>query len=484
MGYNNRRESGAKPAPNAVWSRLSLLNSLVVRRGAPSKRRMTFAAIVAGRGASGNNSKSLKIVKTSFYSLLIKMVNTLLIFLGGILLARVLGPKNYGIYAYVMSIIVVLSIPITAGLPNLFVREVAKAKAKKDWQMMRYIFKWSSKLILFYSILLGVIGLITWSYINKSNLYACHIFLTGLFFIPILSILLIGCASLRGLGCVILGQIPSTLISPALFLLFIATATYFYTLTPEVAMQLKIISTIIPAGLSIMFLWYLLHRKKIYKLNQKITYSLFKSLGALTLIGGFQLILNNTDVLILGLLRTDEEVGIYRVTVQMASLVVFGLYSINQILHPQFAKLHSIGDKKKLQQLVSTSSKIILAIAIPPVLILTVAGEPLLKFVFGDAYASGALPLAILALGQLANASFGSVGALLNMSGHENDTLKGMLVAVIVNIILNFILIPRFGSIGAALGTAISCFAWNVVLRNFVQKRLGIESSGWIIKTP
>jgi hypothetical protein len=54
---HNRRESGAKTAPNAVWGRLSLLNSLVVRRFAPSKRRMKFAAIVAEREAFGNNGR-------------------------------------------------------------------------------------------------------------------------------------------------------------------------------------------------------------------------------------------------------------------------------------------------------------------------------------------------------------------------------------------------------------------------------------------
>jgi hypothetical protein len=57
----NRRESGAKTAPNAVWGRLSLLNSLVVRRFAPSKRRMKFAAIVAEREAFGNNGSAKRL---------------------------------------------------------------------------------------------------------------------------------------------------------------------------------------------------------------------------------------------------------------------------------------------------------------------------------------------------------------------------------------------------------------------------------------
>jgi O-antigen/teichoic acid export membrane protein len=114
------------------------------------------------------------------------------------------------------------------------------------------------------------------------------------------------------------------------------------------------------------------------------------------------------------------------------------------------------------------------------VLILTTGGDFLIEFCFGSSYKSGTTALAILAFGQLINASFGSVGSLLNMTGNENDTLKGMVIAVVVNMVLNILLIPHFGIEGAAFSTVISCFFWNVILRNSVRRRLGIESCGWL----
>lgn len=419
------------------------------------------------------------LIKTSFLSIAIRVVNTILVFFVGVLLARTLGPKEYGVYALVMSIIMVSAIPITAGMPNLFVREISRYKLEKKWNNIIRIFTWYIKAILVYSLLL-VIGALFLKFDN--NLLSSDIretLLFGFILVPLLSIVLTQGASLRGLGKVVIGQVPSCIIAPALFLLFIVTTIYVGKLTPVIAIQLKIFSTAVAVLLSTIALMLLLKGKSYANDNDGATNCLYKSLLSLTLIGGFQVILDNTNILVLGLLCISEDVGVYKVAVQIANLVVFGLYSINQILHPQFAK-YALCNSGDLQKLVKQSSKIILAIAIPPALVLSIAGAPLLGKLFGGSYATGGPVLRILALGQLINAAFGSVGALLNMSGNEKDTLKGMLIAVILNIVLSLGLVPILGIEGAAISTAISCLTWNVVLRRFVKKRLGIESCCWI----
>jgi O-antigen/teichoic acid export membrane protein len=72
------------------------------------------------------------------------------------------------------------------------------------------------------------------------------------------------------------------------------------------------------------------------------------------------------------------------------------------------------------------------------------------------------------------NAGMGSVGLILNMTGNEKDTLKGHIIAALVNIILNLVLIPYFGINGAAWATAVSMICWNLILGLLVFKRLGI----------
>ena len=109
---------------------------------------------------------------------------------------------------------------------------------------------------------------------------------------------------------------------------------------------------------------------------------------------------------------------------------------------------------------------------------LILIGENFLEIIYGNEYVIGTIALKILVIGQMVNAAFGSVGAILNMTGHEKDAVIGMSIAIVVNVALNFILIPVYGINGAAFSSALAFFIWNSILRHFVKKRLDIESSG------
>ena len=159
-------------------------------------------------------------------------------------------------------------------------------------------------------------------------------------------------------------------------------------------------------------------------------------------------------------------------------LITFGLSAINPILHPRFSTLYEQGNMEKLQELVTQSSLAIFVLAIIPAVIFVLFGEHLIGFTFGKEYMSGAIPLKILVIGQLANASFGSVGALLNMTGHEKDAMKVMICSFGLYVLICFVFIPIYGVIGAAISNAIALIFWNVVLRYYVKKRLNIESVG------
>jgi O-antigen/teichoic acid export membrane protein len=125
------------------------------------------------------------------------------------------------------------------------------------------------------------------------------------------------------------------------------------------------------------------------------------------------------------------------------------------------------------------SGRLSLLAALPVAVFLIVLGQPILSLVFGEAYGVGGTALGILCAGQLANAATGSLTLILNMTGHERDTVMGLGSAAIVNVILNLLLIPRFGIEGAAAATAISVAAWNALLLRKLHARLGISSTAW-----
>jgi O-antigen/teichoic acid export membrane protein len=191
---------------------------------------------------------------------------------------------------------------------------------------------------------------------------------------------------------------------------------------------------------------------------------------------GLQVANGNLDLIILGVFRSDVEVGTYRVAVSGSMLVAFGLQAMDLVIMPEISRLHAAQRLTDLQALVRSSARLILLVAAVASIALVAVGQWALGFVFGDEYRAAYPALCILAFGQLINAGFGPVGMLLNMSGHEGDTLRGVLIAFLANVFLNFSLIPRFGSIGAALATALTVSIWKLALWFQVRRRLGINS--------
>lgn len=414
----------------------------------------------------------------------VKVANTLLAFLLAVVLARSLGPKGYGVYAFAFALLTLLAIPAQAGLPQLVVRETAKAHALEDWSLMQGIWRWSTRFIFMFSlVLVFFVGSILWfgeAWINSDRRSTL---LAGLLLVPLIALCLARGSALRGLGRVVRGQVPGNVVRPGLLILLLLMVAWIFpehVFTPQNVMLLHVLASLI----ALVFVTVMLKNeqpnalcKVKYPREERVYWR--RAALPLALVAGLQLINSQADIVLLGLIREDAEVGVYRVVVQMGNLVIFGLVAINQALHPHFAALYSSGELIKLQRLVTISARAILALALIPVGLFLFAGQPILGLIFGAEYIIGAMALAILAMGQLSNAAFGSVGALLNMTGHERDTMRGMMIAIVLNIVLNLTLIPRFGMAGAATATAVSFFVWNAILWFYVRRRLGIESSGF-----
>jgi O-antigen/teichoic acid export membrane protein len=91
---------------------------------------------------------------------------------------------------------------------------------------------------------------------------------------------------------------------------------------------------------------------------------------------------------------------------------------------------------------------------------------------YGSFYLQGAAVLVMVSIGQVVNASVGSVWYIVSMTGYPRLTLIGKSIALTVNIILNSILIPIYGINGAAFATMMSTSINNIIGFFFVRKIL------------
>ena len=89
---------------------------------------------------------------------------------------------------------------------------------------------------------------------------------------------------------------------------------------------------------------------------------------------------------------------------------------------------------------------------------------PSILDVFGAGFGPAVLPVRILALGAILNASVGANGILLMMTGRERTAAVGFGIGALVNIGLNLVLIPPYGAVGASWATVGSLVTWNGIL--------------------
>jgi O-antigen/teichoic acid export membrane protein len=95
--------------------------------------------------------------------------------------------------------------------------------------------------------------------------------------------------------------------------------------------------------------------------------------------------------------------------------------------------------------------------------------------VFGPEFERGSTALSILLVGQVVNVAAGPVGVLLTMTGHEKRVAAAVGASACCNLLLNLLLIPRFGIEGAAVASAVSLILWNAAMLLWSLRRLRIN---------
>jgi len=422
------------------------------------------------------------LVRGGFGSIGIKLLGAFLSLLLAVLLARMLGPINYGIYAYFLAWTSILAIPVQFGLPTLVVRETAKAQASGDVGRMRSLWKWAERAVASLSMLLVCgVGIGAWLFREDLSRVQLVTLGFGLMLVPIVALGNLRAASLSGLRHVLRGQLPEFVLRPGIFslcLLALAATQRFDVLTPSLAMGLQAAT----AAAVLVMTTIMLRRLSppstgLPVIEEGLAREWRHAVLPLAMLAGATAAIQYADILMLGMMRPAADVGTYRVVLSASSVVAFGLGAVNLAIAPYMAQFYAQKDRDKLQRLVTASARVSFLMALPVVIGILLYSKEFIGVVFGKVYAGGAPPFAILVLGQLFNVAAGSSAILLNMTGHEKDTLTGIVVGAITNIALNLLLIPSYGITGAAISASAAMIVWNLLLWRTARMRVNVDSS-------
>jgi O-antigen/teichoic acid export membrane protein len=420
-------------------------------------------------------------------SLMIRISGMALSWFSVVTLTRLLGVDGYGAYAFLLSAVMLLSLPATFGTPTLLVREVSAAQATRNWVRMRGAALWSVRFSLVMSLPIAaaaIIVLLFFPQLVPANLRA------GLMWAAILIVLspltAIRGGILRGLHQVALGQAPEQIVRPLalIALLFLPMLWGHQIRDPGGAMAANVGAMVIAwlAGMAALaYFW----PKEANSAKPEYEPQRWRaSLIPLGLTNAMIVIDGEVGVLLLGLIASHTETGIFKGAVQFALLSSLGYTVVNVNVTPRIAAALSRqgaagtpGDE--VQRIVTRGSRLSVALCLPVVLVLIFFGPWAIPFILGSDFGDAWIPVVILCIGQLINAAFGSAPSVLNMSHNERSNLIGFCAGLVINIVLTLILTPSFGATGAATATMVSVVLRNLILWRYAWVKLGIETGFW-----
>ncbi|MCG2758055.1 MAG: flippase [Desulfobacteraceae bacterium] len=385
-----------------------------------------------------------RIIKNTASLLFLGIISQLIGFAAVIYLARVLGPGGFGKINFAIAIITYFTLIANMGLPLLGTREIAREKDKiKDYIGNILILRLCLALLGFCLLLLLAF------FLNKPLEIKYLIIFYGFGLIPSALLLDWAFQGVEKMEYIGLGNILATAIYVVLVLSFVKS--------PE---QILLIPCFQVAGsLLAAAILFSIFAKNFGKPVFKIDLVFWKSLIRQSLPIGFSLIMAqifyNIDTVMLGFMRSDEEVGYYNAAYKIIMLFIFVIGVYHDAIFPVISNYYKTS-LDSLRKLLSVTQELMVAVAVPLAVGGTILARPIINLLYGTDYNNGIIAFQILIWAVVIIYINTAYSRGLLACKKENWFLAGTIIPAVVNVVANFILIPPLGLKGAAISTVIA----------------------------
>jgi O-antigen/teichoic acid export membrane protein len=407
----------------------------------------------------------------------IRMVGAALAYVSTIFMARWLGTFEFGIYAYVWTCALILACALPLGYPSSALRFLPDYLARAKWSRLRGFLRESVAVCLGVSILGAVAGaLLILTFKSSVEAYYVAPLLVGLTCIPATALLNQMETTARAFGWLQTAFVPGYIVRPLLPMVVVFALVKFGFEPTAVQALWALVAACVVASLVQAFL-VLRGVRTAVPAAKPVHHS--RHWGVISLsfvtIDGFRQILESSDVLMIGHLLDPNSVAAYYAAIRTGSLVAFIYFAVVALAAPKFSKIHISGTREDMQRFISGIIRLMFWPSALAALALACLGPHILAL-FGMDFAEGFPPLIVALAGHLVRASTGPVETMLNMTGHHRDTMRVYGVAAAACIVLNLILIPMLGILGAALSVYGAIAGASIALSYLVRRRLGITA--------
>nr|WP_255437455.1 flippase [Thalassobacillus sp. CUG 92003] len=185
-------------------------------------------------------------------------------------------------------------------------------------------------------------------------------------------------------------------------------------------------------------------------------------------------LIGKTDILMIGNMLTNRDVGIYQIILQLSNSVAILLVVFNTVFAPQISTLYHEQRHEDMKQLYIKTTRL-LAIVSFLITLTLILGNAFFLNVFGTEFIEGDNALIFRSIGQFINISVGGVWIMLSMTGAPHFQMYSNFGALTINIVLNLLLIPKYGISGAAFASMITIIVTNAIGYILVSRKFKIK---------
>ena len=424
-------------------------------------------------------NKNFKDLKKNAISIsLFKIISLPLSLFVSILIARNIGVEEFGIYSILISIITFLILPIGTGMSQLLTRELVGLFEEGKLAIAKGLLIRSRIWILACSLAMSILFLISFLLINGIQKPSDYLIIgICISLIPFYGFNELRKGVLAGRKLITLSQIPELIIRPVTQLSVIALLIVYDIFSLTTALLALLISVI----MSFLIGHFFVLKTKSSPFIDSITYDSKKwilELFPFIFVLALSTFNSQIGTLILGIINLPSEAAALRVAQSGGMLVLLPLTIVNLIIGPQITSAFRANKINELKTITRKSVRLSFLTSLLIILPIILYPSSIISWTFGNLYSEIAMmPLIIFSISQLIKVGYGSVGYILQMSGYENYTLKGLLLGSMVFIVFVPWLAYKYGASGVALANLISIFACDFYLSQKVRKIIGIKAS-------
>ena len=418
-------------------------------------------------------------------SFFLRIGGQLLGFFLTLLIAKYFGAEALGEYMLAVVVLRIFTLLAKLGLDTTPIRFSASFAAQNKWKSLLLFFK----KVYFILILSSLVSSFVMYFLSNIiadflNINSEYVRTFSYFVLPMVFFVL-HYQSLRGLKKIGIFSFYYRM-SQALFTIIIILILLQFSNDPSIPFHAYIISLLFVSILSLLsFRNVLKEKNNNYEEEIIIEHQTLKNILVISLplmlAQSVQLIMIWTDKLMIGNMISVTDVGIYGVAFKLSMFASVTLMAINSIAAPKFAEMYAEKNMKGLKKIVQKSTKMIFWSTLP-LLIIFFLFPTFFLGIFGGEFKIGVNAFIILSVGMLISAFSGSVGNLLQMTGKQLVFMKILIAGAIINVGLNYLLIPESNPLsefgisginGAAIASMCSIVFWNLSMVLVVKKQFG-----------